>query len=126
MFNRHARSARILLSATLLLTAIPFAASAAETPTITVRVNDLNLDSDAGRAVLRSRIDQAVEQVCGDVHMRTTWALRARAISCSNAAHASAMSQFDVLAAAARSSKKVAAVRRPSGLRRVFRPSLAK
>jgi UrcA family protein len=109
MFNRHARSGRILLSAALLFSAIPLTAGAAETPTLTVRVNDLNLDSDAGRAVLRSRIDQAVEQVCGDVHMRTTWALRARAISCSNAARASSMSQFDVLFAAARSSKKVAA-----------------
>ena len=109
MFNRHARSASILLSAALLLPAIPLSASAAETPTITVRVKDLNLDSDAGRAVLRSRIDQAVEQVCGNVATRTTWALRARAISCTNAARAGAMSQFDVLVAAARSSKKVAA-----------------
>jgi UrcA family protein len=109
MFNRHARSGRIVLSAALLFSALPLAANAAETPTITVRVNDLNLDNDAGRAVLRSRINQAVDQVCGDVHMRTTWALRARAISCSNAARAGAMSQFDVLVAAARSSKKVAA-----------------
>ena len=107
MFNRHA-PASILLSATLLLTAIPFAASAAEAPTIKVRVNDLNLDSDTGRAVLKGRIDQAIEQVCGNVATRTTWALRARAISCTNAARAGATSQFDVLVAAARSSKKVA------------------
>src|SRR5665213_233632 len=109
MFNRHACSASILLSAALLLSAIPLTASAAEAPTVTVRVKDLNLDSDTGRAVLRSRIDQAIERVCGDVHMRTTWALRARAISCTNAARAGAISQFDVLVAAARSSKKVAA-----------------
>jgi UrcA family protein len=109
MFDRHARSASILLSATLLFSAIPLAASAAEAPTITVRVKDLNLDSDAGRAALRSRIDQAIEQVCGNIATRTTWALRARAISCTNAARAGAMSQFDVLVAAARSSKKVAA-----------------
>jgi UrcA family protein len=108
MFNRPTRS--ILLSATLLLTAIPLTANATETRTVTVRVSDLNLDSDSGRTVLRARIDQAVETVCGDVHMRTTWALRAHAISCSNAARAGAMSQFDVLVAAARDNKKVALV----------------
>jgi UrcA family protein len=109
MFNRHARSASILLSAALLFSVIPLTASAAEATTVTVQVNDLNLNSDIGRTVLRSRIDQAIEQVCGDVHMRTTWALRAGAISCTNAARAGAMSQFDVLVAAARSTKKVAA-----------------
>jgi UrcA family protein len=108
MFNRPTRS--ILLSATLLLMAIPLTANATETRTVTVRVSDLNLDSDSGRTVLRARIDQAVETVCGDVHMRTTWALRAHAISCSNAARAGAMSQFDVLVAAARDNKKVALV----------------
>jgi UrcA family protein len=106
MFNRHTFS--ILLSATLLLTAIPLAANAADTRTVTVKVNDLDLDSDAGRTVLRARIDQAVETICGDVHMRTTWALRAHAISCSNTARAGAMSQFDVLVAAARNGTKVA------------------
>ena len=108
MFNRYA-PACILLSATLLLSVIPLTANAAETPTVKVRVNDLNLDSDSGRAVLHARIDQAIAQVCGNVATRTTWALRAHAISCTNAAQANAMSQFDVLVAAARSSKKVAA-----------------
>jgi UrcA family protein len=106
LFNRHTRS--VLLSATLLLTAVPLAANSAETRTITVKVNDLDLDGDAGRAVLRARIDRAVETICGDVHMRTTWALRAHAISCSNVARASAISQFDTLVATARSNKKVA------------------
>jgi UrcA family protein len=109
MFDRHARSGRILLSAALLLAAIPLAASAAEPRSVAVRVGDLNLDSDAGRAVLRSRIDQAVETICGDVHMRTSWDVRAETISCTKAARAGATSQFDALVAAARSSKKVAA-----------------
>ena len=107
MFNRH--TARILLSATLLLTAIPVAANAADTQSVQVRAADLNLDSESGRAVLRARIDQAVETVCGDVHARTTWALRAHAISCGKIARADAMSQFDTLVAAAQSGRKVAA-----------------
>jgi UrcA family protein len=108
MFDRHARSSRILLSAALLLTAIPLAAGAAETRSVAVRVGDLNLDSDAGRTVLRRRIDLAVETICGDVHMRASWEARAAAISCSNTARASAMPQFDALVAAAQSGRKVA------------------
>jgi UrcA family protein len=111
MLNHDSRAIRILFSATLLLTAIPLTANAADNRSATVRVDDLNLDSDAGRAVLKDRIDQAVVSICGDVHMRTTWALRAQAMSCSKAAHDGAMSQFDALVAAAPGDKKVASVR---------------
>jgi UrcA family protein len=108
MSDRHARSGRILLLA-VLLAAIPFAAGAVETRSVAVEAGDLNLDSDAGRAVLQARIDRAVEAICGNIYMRTRWDDRADAISCSNAARAGAMSQFDTMVAAARSSRKIAA-----------------
>ena len=105
----HRSSVRAFLSAALLLAALPFGASAAESRSITVQAADLNLGSDAGRVVLRNRIDQAVAAVCGDVHMRAPWDVRARTISCSAAAHANAMSQFEAMVAAAQSNTKVAA-----------------
>ena len=107
MFNRH--TTPILLSATLLLAAIPVAANAADAHSVQVNAGDLNLDSSSGRAVLRARIDQAVVAVCGDTHTRTTWALRAQAISCTKTARDGAMTQFDGMVAAAQSGRKVAA-----------------
>ena len=111
MFNRDSRTVRIAFSAALLLTMMPLAANAADAHTTNVRVDDLNLDSDAGRVVLKNRVDQAVMAICGDVRERTTWALRADAIACTKTARAGAMSQVDALVAAAQAAKKVASAR---------------
>ena len=106
MFVRH--SARTLITAALLACALPAAANAGAAQTATVRAGDLNLGSATGRAVLQSRIDQAVRTLCGDVRTRTSLELHQDAVSCSQTARAGAMSQFDALVAAARDGRKVA------------------
>ena len=108
MFNRHSRIAATLISATVMLAGLSFAAKAADTQSISVRSNDLDLASDAGRAVLRLRIDHAVDKICGSPHVRTTWEVQNYA-TCSKTARAAAASQFDaVVAAALNNASKIA------------------
>ena len=112
MLNRriHANIAATLLSATLAFTAIPFAASAADAPSATVQTGDLNLGTEAGRAVLKRRIDSAVENVCGFPSARGLTENQAYT-ACAKTARASAMPQYDAMVSAAQSGKKVAADR---------------
>ena len=107
MFNRHSRIAAILISATAILAGFTFATRAADTQSISVQSNDLDLASDAGRAVLRLRIDHAVDKICGSPHVRTTWEAQNYA-TCSNTARAAAASQFDAVVAAAQNARKIA------------------
>ena len=97
MFDHRARSiAAALLSAAL--ATVPLAAGADEVPSVTVHASDLNLATNAGRSVLRNRIDLAVEKVCDPVHGRTPWEIRAYA-ACRKTARSSATSQFDAMVA---------------------------
>jgi UrcA family protein len=105
MFDHHGRfiTAAALLSA--VFATIPLAAGADEVPSVTVNASDLNLATNAGRTVLRNRIDLAVEKVCDPVHGRTPWEIRAYA-TCRKTARVGAASQFDVMVA--NTGKKVA------------------
>ena len=104
------RSGIVLFSAALMFAAIvPSAASAApaaETRHVAVRSGDLDLATQSGQAVLRLRIDQAVQRICGS-HPRTTWDAENYA-NCSSAARADAASQFDAVVAAAMNNRKMA------------------
>src|SRR5712671_3370309 len=107
MFTFHAFPSTAILSiATLLLAASPLAA-APQAPAIAVHSGDLNLSSDAGRAVLRQRIAHAVDKVCGPTHPRTTDDAQAYA-ACKQAAQAQAGAQYDSVIAKAGSETKVA------------------
>ncbi|MGZ5922228.1 MAG: UrcA family protein [Rhizomicrobium sp.] len=108
MFDRPARSSAALLSAVLMLAAIPAIAGTAQTRTqsVAIRSSDLNLATESGRAVLQLRIDNAVERICG-AHPRTTWEVENYA-NCSKAARAGATSQFDAVVTAALNNRKLA------------------
>lgn len=109
MFCHKPRSntAAVFLSATLILAAIPLAAGAAETRTVTVQSGDLNLANNSGRAVLQQRIAHAVQAVCGPDYARTTADIQAYA-TCSKQARADAVSQVNTMVAKAQAGKKVA------------------
>jgi UrcA family protein len=107
MFNLRAFSATAVLSvAGLLLLTGPLAA-APQAPAVAVQSGDLNLTSDAGRAVLRQRIAHAVEKVCGPTHPRTTGDAQAYA-TCKQAAQVKAGVQYDSVIATAGTETKVA------------------
>jgi UrcA family protein len=57
----------ILAAAALLGSTVP--AMAAQNNVATLRYDDLNLASDAGKATLDQRIDRAARQVCSDIVM---------------------------------------------------------
>ena len=99
-------STAILTIATLLLAANPLAA-APQAPAIAVQSGDLNLTSDAGRAVLRQRIAHAVDKVCGPTHPRTTEDAQAYA-ACKQTAQVNAGVQYDSIIALAGSETKLA------------------
>jgi UrcA family protein len=109
MFDRHPRacSAAVFFSATLVLAAIPFAAGAAATQSVSIQTGDLDLASDAGRAALQYRIDHAVDRICGSPHVRTTWEVQNYA-NCSKAARTAAAAQIDAAVAAAQNARKIA------------------
>jgi UrcA family protein len=98
-----------LLLAILLPAASPLAA--AETRSLQVRSSDLNLTRQADRVTLQQRIAHAVDRVCGSAHARTTADVQAYA-ACSQAARASAASQFDAMVAKAQADMKVAGGRK--------------
>jgi UrcA family protein len=68
LLNTAAACASVLLTAGVVAFADPANATtglAAATPSALVRVNDLDLRSDAGRAIAARRIGRAVDAVCG-------------------------------------------------------------
>ena len=92
------------LSAALALASAPFSASLAQTRSVKVHSFDLDLSSKTGQAELQRRIHYAVDQVCGPSGGREMDDIMSRA-SCSKAARASAMSQYDVMVSAAHDGK---------------------
>jgi UrcA family protein len=69
---------------------------------------DLDLTTDAGRAIFERRIAHAVEQVCGPSG-GVTMDERMNYLSCSDTAQAGAMTQMEVAVRAARERKVAAA-----------------
>jgi UrcA family protein len=106
MFHRS-NTAAAVFSAALVLAAIPVAAGAAETRTVVVHSQDLNLTADAGRAALQQRIAHAVGMVCGTDFARTTQDIQAYA-TCRKQVLASTAPQFNLVVAKAQAGKKVA------------------
>jgi UrcA family protein len=94
--------------------ALIFTASAgiatAQASKVDVRVADLDLASDSGRAVLDQRIGHAVDRICGSSHARST-SEEANYMTCSKAARAEVQSKVDVLVAAAENARKMAGSR---------------
>ena len=110
MFEHRFNPAAALLSAGLIAAAITFgaiAASAAESSSINVRTDDLDLASQSGRAVLDQRVTHAVDRICGSAHARSTWEEQNYA-SCSQAARADVAPRIDAMIAAAENARKVA------------------
>ncbi len=106
MTNRNPYRTAILTAALLLCA--PLAASAADVQSVGVHAGDLNLATDAGRAVLQQRIAHAVDAVCGMSHPRTAGEAQAYA-ACSKTARAGTATQYDTMVAAARDGQKMMA-----------------
>ena len=105
---RH-HSFKILASAVLMLAASVSLASA-ETRSIGIDASDLDLASNAGRAVLEQRITHAVDNICGSAHARTTWE-QVNYATCSKAARADVQTRVDAMVAAAENARKMAGTR---------------
>ena len=108
MFLRH-QSFKILGSAALMLAAATSFASA-QTRSIGIDASDLDLASNAGRAVLEQRIGHAVDNICGSSHARSTWE-QVNYASCASAARAEVRSKVDAMVAAAENARKMAGTR---------------
>lgn len=102
-------SLKILACAALMLAAGTSLAGA-QTRSIGIDASDLDLASNAGRAVLQQRIGHAVDNICGSPHARST-AEQVNYASCSRAARADVQSKVDTLVAAAENARKVAGTR---------------
>ena len=113
MFDRARLSnTAILICAGLMLAAVPLASASAAGPvpearSLAVDSRDLNLTTESGRALLRARIDHAVDRICGSRFERATWQVDAYA-KCSKAARAGAEDQFEAQVAAAVNAQKLA------------------
>jgi len=100
---------KILASAALMLAASTGFA-AAQTRSIGVDASDLDLASDAGRAVMQQRIGHAVDNICGSPHSRST-AEQVNYATCSKAARAEVQIKVDAMVAAAENARKMAGTR---------------
>lgn len=108
MFLHH-QSFKILGSAALMLV-VSTGFVSAQTRSIGIDAGDLDLASNAGRAVLEQRISHAVDTICGSPHARSTWE-QVNYASCSKAAHADVRSKVDAMVAAAENARKMAGTR---------------
>jgi UrcA family protein len=90
----------LLLSAALLMASAPFAASPAQTRSISVHSYDLDLSTQAGQAEMQHRIQRAVNRVCGPSVGANLDDVTA-AVACSKTAQANAMSQYEAMVKAA-------------------------
>jgi UrcA family protein len=97
------RTTALLLCASVALTTISFAASA-QTRSIRVHSFDIDLTTTAGQTELQQRIHHAVDQVCGPSTGANMDNIAAYA-SCSKAASASAMVQYDAMVKASHDGK---------------------
>lgn len=108
MFLRH-HSFKILGTAALML-AVGTGFAAAQTRSIGIDASDLDLASNAGRAVLEQRVNHAVDNICGSPHARSTWE-QVNYATCSKAARADVRSKVDAMVAAAENARKMAGTR---------------
>ncbi len=108
MFLRH-HNFKIAASAALMLT-VGTGFASAQTRSIGVDASDLDLASNAGRAVLEQRVDHAVDNICGSSHARSTWE-QVNYAACSKAARADVRSKVDTMVAAAESARRMAGTR---------------
>jgi UrcA family protein len=100
---------KILVSAALILAASTVLASA-QTRSIGIDASDLDLASDAGRAVMQQRIGHAVDNICGSPHARTT-SEQVNYATCSKATRADVQIKVDAMVAAAENARKMAGTR---------------
>jgi UrcA family protein len=70
-------------------------AQQADVRTMSVRSNDLDLNTQAGQAKLESRINRAAKAVCGDNSNRTSISERQQFETCRTKAVASALSAVE-------------------------------
>ena len=75
---------------------------------VSVRVDDLNLSSESGKAALSARVEQAATKLCGTVAQAHSLILREQAQTCRNEALASAEPQMQKAIAAAAETAKIA------------------
>ena len=103
------RRFKIVASAALMLAAgTGFAA--AQTRSIGIDASDLDLASNAGRAVLEQRVSHAVDNICGSSHARSTWE-QVNYAACSKAARTEVQTRVDAMVAAAENARKMAGAR---------------
>lgn len=87
-----------LAAAAMLATATPALAERAETATVTVRHDDLRLDTPRGQRALEHRLDMAAREVCGIHEQVTGTRIRSNdANACYRQARAGAMRQYAAL-----------------------------
>ncbi|MEO7054777.1 MAG: UrcA family protein [Rhizomicrobium sp.] len=103
MFDHRSTAAAFLLAAGVMLAP----SAQAQTQRITVDSRNLDLASDAGRAVMAQRVTHAVDRICGSPHARSTSEQHNYA-ACSQAARADATPQIEALVMAAENARKVA------------------
>lgn len=108
MFLRH-HSFKILGTAVLML-AVSTGFAAAQTRSIGIDASDLDLASNAGRAVLEQRVNHAVDNICGSAHSRSTWE-QVNYAACSKAARADVQTRVDAMVAAAENARRMAGTR---------------
>lgn len=108
MFLHH-HSFKIIACAALMLAAGASLAGA-QTRSIGIDTSDLDLASNAGRAVLQQRIGHAVDNICGSPHSRST-AEQVNYANCSVAARNEVQSKVDAMVAAAENARKMAGMR---------------
>jgi UrcA family protein len=75
---------------------------------VAVRVDDLNLASDSGKAALTARVEQAAAKLCGTVAQQHGLIEREQAQTCRSEALASAEPQMQKAIASATATAKIA------------------
>lgn len=103
MFDHRSTAAALLLAAGMMLAP----SAQAQTQRITVDSRNLDLASDAGRAVMAQRVNHAVDRICGSPHARSTSELH-NYVACAQAARADAAPQIEALVAAAENARRMA------------------
>jgi UrcA family protein len=103
MFDPRSTAAALVLAAGVMLAP----SVQAQTQRITVDSRNLDLASDAGRAVMEQRVTHAVDRICGSSHARSTSDQHNYA-ACAQAARADAAPQIEAMVAAAENARKIA------------------
>jgi len=75
---------------------------------VQVRVDDLNLNSESGKAVLTARVEQATGKLCGTMAQQRDLIVREQVANCRSEALASAQAQMQKAIAAAGENAKIA------------------